>query len=694
MLLRQVLAIVPFLAILAAAAWYTDDLEQDNKEHLFLSDAGRQSYDTFRSETDDRKMVVLRLTTQYPLDEDLFSKLHGELELLTERHDRNVFQFITLADIYKTPLNPLESFSQTQQLLTSRPELLLKLQGERSLGFIVFVDWQGTRQQIARLVEDVRGLEQKPSISKVDIGGLPYTNYLLNGYAKQIKLELFPAMFGLCLLLTLLLTFSLWKSLVLVFPSLFAIATSMAVIKWLFGDLNMITSIVPLMLFVINLSVAYHLYCTLTQEGSFRAVLRKKWVPLALMIVTTTIGFGSLIVSEIPVIRQFAKLNLLLIVATCAATISWIYATRRLLLTPAADRGLLRRLSVRPFSRGLGYRAIVLLFVVLVLGAWFAVQRLTILTDATEYFPKHERIKESLAAIEEDLLGNPIYDILVDNVDSTALSATDHLAMHDLEQELRKQFADYTLVSANTLAMEVSYLMTGSRRMPATANQLAALYQHLPDAYGAGFTHQGPYRIALMGSGIGQERFERELADLQETLRRFPHLTARVGGLNHDMMSAQSSLIRVLAYSFLLSILIICLLVFAYFRRFRVLWVFLLINVGPVLGGVCLLYLLGFSLNIATVMTFSIALGMVVDSTLHITYDLQAGTDPREYFRITLVPVITSGLLLVSSFLIFGLSPFLPIHQVGITLALTLLIGLFFDLYVLPTLILKRPHYF
>ena len=92
-------------------------------------------------------------------------------------------------------------------------------------------------------------------------------------------------------------------------------------------------------------------------------------------------------------------------------------------------------------------------------------------------------------------------------------------------------------------------------------------------------------------------------------------------------------------------------------------------------------------------MTFSISLGMVVDSTFHIVHSFINKIKFDTYFKTTIIPIVSSTILLIFCFLLFGTNEFLPIKHFGLTLAFSILIGSLFDLFILPTLITGKTEH-
>ncbi len=96
--------------------------------------------------------------------------------------------------------------------------------------------------------------------------------------------------------------------------------------------------------------------------------------------------------------------------------------------------------------------------------------------------------------------------------------------------------------------------------------------------------------------------------------------------------------------------------------------------------------LLGLSLNIATVMTFSISLGLIVDGSFHLAFAHHRSISSDEYHYENILPIIFSSAILIVSFSIFSTNSFLPIREFGICLAVNIFAGLIFDIFCLPRL--------
>ncbi|MCR9206064.1 MAG: hypothetical protein NXH75_15885, partial [Halobacteriovoraceae bacterium] len=149
----------------------------------------------------------------------------------------------------------------------------------------------------------------------------------------------------------------------------------------------------------------------------------------------------------------------------------------------------------------------------------------------------------------------------------------------------------------------------------------------------------------------------------------------------------QKKMIGTLFKSFFLSLVLISLIAFLYFKKIKLFFVFMAVNILPVFASFPLLWLFGLSFNIATVMTYSISLGLVVDSSFHIIHTLHDESRDRDFLvKSVLQPIVGASVLLAICFFFFALIDFLPIKEFGLSLGIVILLGMVLDLKVLPSL--------
>ena len=134
--------------------------------------------------------------------------------------------------------------------------------------------------------------------------------------------------------------------------------------------------------------------------------------------------------------------------------------------------------------------------------------------------------------------------------------------------------------------------------------------------------------------------------------------------------------------SFLSSLIIITLAAFLFNRKIVPTLIFFAVNLFPLLATCLFIKLFDLSFNIATVMTFSIALGLVVDGTFHLQH-AHEHLPPEQIWPAVKYPIWASALVLTLSFGVLAINSFLPIREFALVLVLSIFLGMLFDLYFL-----------
>ena len=652
---------------------YSKDLTQRNPETVFLTTDGIKEYQEFKQIVPERKVAVFKFLVKITSHETLEKKLTS---VLTKHEEK--FDFLLPKDLFpskekfKRHLEKLENEKGKIQLIGPNFIAILAIEKKE------LTEFEG-------LIDDFKSATDH----KLIIAGIPYTNYLLDQYSSSIKEKVFPLMFSVSFIFILLITKSLLTSIFLFLPCLFSAVICLSFIKYFYTTMNMVTSIIPLMCFTINLAMVFHLYFTMRMTNSFRDALKKKLPPITLMVMTTCIGFGSLMISEIEAISTFGKLSLVLILLTSVFSGLFVAYSQQYLLKNKKHNHDFENLS-RFFHQSFKGKAIALIAVVSIGLGGFFLKRIEIITDATRYFPVKSGFKKSIDAVNDSVAGLPLYDIIIP-LGETKLENIK--AVDSMEQELKAKFKDFqgfhSILSLSSMIRNANKEYAGREKIPDSIYAVQALRTKFKPSISESYPLQENYKLSLMGKALNVDQYETGLKIIADFFVS-KNMTYKLNGLYYNLMISQKSMISILFKSFLLALLIVSSIAYLYLRKARIFFIFLFVNIVPVFASFILMYLLGFSINIATVMTYSIALGMIVDSSFHLVHNLKRRkvTTFDEYFKTTVVPILGSSFLFLGSFSLFGFNGFLPISQFGLNLSVILFLGLIFDLFILPTLFL------
>ena len=166
-------------------------------------------------------------------------------------------------------------------------------------------------------------------------------------------------------------------------------------------------------------------------------------------------------------------------------------------------------------------------------------------------------------------------------------------------------------------------------------------------------------------------------------------------GAYPSINSAQKQLLKDLGCSFLLAFVLICPVMMVILRSFLAGLVAMIGNVVPAVLVFGTMGWLAIPIEIGTVLTGSIALGIAVDDTLHfLTWHQRSLNEGRERvaavaeaFRRCATAMTQTTLICGLSLLVFTLSPFIPASRFSILMVALLIAALVGDLILLPAIL-------
>lgn len=659
--------LILFAASFVASAIYTARMQQKNPESIFLTDEGMRDYTKFQDEYPEAEsLVVFENMQEAQVNLESYKDFLLKIKKIEEICDDEC-SFVYPHDLYKT-----------------RREFDEKIFGKKlidheTMAALIFnIGEKGSLKKIVHYIETSDlGLES---------AGHDYTNYLLDDASSLVQERLFPIMFVFSFLLIWFFVRSIKDAALLFIPCLFSALLSLSSIKLFFTNMNMVTSIVPLMAFVINLSLGQHIYFSATSSKNIKFAIREKVKPISLMLVTTFVGFLSLYTSEIFVIRIFGLLSAILIVVTTLISSLWLISISDYLNFKEVMNLKLSKYPTKSFSVA---SIIGLCLVSLILGG-FGGEKVDIVTDATKYFAKDSKIQKNFQEVLKVTGGVPIAEIGFKTPEE-GLDFKYRLKLAQVEDSLNS-IEGVRLISQNQVIKEMNKDYAGVDALPDNHFAYTALYSKAPEGIKSAYPigDEG-YKITLLGKPVNVDQYDEMIAQVRQTLKGHDY---KIDGLYYNLMISQREMVHTLAKSFLLSLLIMATIAVVSLKKLKLFVIFIVVNTLPLGLSLFFIYFFNMSLNIATVMTYSVGLGMVVDSTFHILHFLeQEEIDFQRFIETIVTPVVTSSFILIFSFSLFSLYSFLPIREFGINLAFILFCGMIFDLFVLPTMYLGNSQY-
>lgn len=641
------------LIITVLMFFYSNNLTQNNSENVFLTQDGLEQLNKFKKQYGNNDMIVIK-------------KQYANIVSSKNKEDFNGF-----VDKLRISCLPWCEILTKDTLNSNR---FLNLESDQFLAALINIEYSRNNTEII-----VKQLENQ----KFQVSGLPYTNYLLNKFSKNIKSLILPILFCTLYILILLFIRNLLWSLITFVPAVISLSVSLSIIKIFENELTLLTSIIPLVVSVLSLSIMLHLVFSLEQDSN---LIKGKIEPILLTIITTIIGFSTLYTSNLLAVRQFGIIASISVLLCSIITLIWFYCAFKLFF----------RFRIKSYEKKVNsllvwwsqnFSSPVSLFFMIfcLVGGLVSINYIPVLTDSTLYFPTELNVKYDAGSIAKDVVGQPILEIVVGQ------KSDDIKFFHDISQiesEILNNFsqADMKIMSSNIAVQEANFKYANFMGMPQHFISYATLFSKVPRFIRDNYPLHKNYRITLLSQPVNSDEYDIILIKVRNIFYR-QNISYNFNGTYFHLMTAQKEMIKTLAKSLIFAVFIVSLLAYIYYRKTKIFIIFMVINIMPVVGSFIFSNLFNLSINISTVMTYSISFGLLVDNSFHIIHAIKNNISGSDYTNSLVRPILCSGILIILSFIVFSINPFLPIKEFGITLGIITAIGVVFDLKVLPYLI-------
>ena len=524
------------------------------------------------------------------------------------------------------------------------------------------------------------------------------------------------------------LAFRSWKK---TFLAMFAVGVS---ILWTLGlyslmgfSYNVLTSMLVPLVGVLAIADDVHIIQrwdevrrSMTNEDAFKATVSHLATPLFGASVTTALGMLSLATSNVVAVQSFGIGAAVGIMVDFAVSIV-LMPTLLTLVKPSAVMPPNEKYFAGPLLRiaRLGCRYPARVFAVslaIALVAALGILRLQVDTNHINFFKGSHPLGQSARVIDRELSGVYSFQLMLEGP-ADSFNKPDALQRIDrLQEQLRAMpnvrkvtsVADYVKRinkelndgreeanvipdDAPTIAQELFVFSLGGEGRHELERVVASDYSRAMISV----------KTQSMSSEVVLENVERadQLAKQIFEGTGISVLTTGSGRLfstlDHYLVESQMS-------SFATAFVTVFAVIFLVFRSFRFGLLTILPNVLPVLAVLGVMGYLGISMNIATVMVASVALGVVDDDTIHFInryrreVALGLSTDEAIEFATTHEgrASLTTAIINSAGFGVLLLSEYRPNAWFGGLLALTMMVAFLTEVFVVPAVITVLPRIF
>ncbi len=635
----------------------------------------------------------------------------------------------------------IPSFAETEtsetllRKLTDPPLRLSEREAKKRLkGFLLGAD--GTAVVLIHVTEH-GNLHQNESISKVlkaadntpglgskdiRIAGSVYEAFAIDQSAESSlrRLVLPSSLLGLLVAWMSLRGFK--KSIVILLLAGFGQLLSVATVYFTGLQFSAVLIVLPTLVFMLTLSGAVHLVfyyddCLRTTSDAGVCAVMIGWKPCALSSITTMIGMGSLLTSDLAPVRQFGLYSAFCLGIATVVLLLAFPAMMDFVLRPGKNRDLAKSNTSLRFQNFIDkYVGWIAKYSTVISVAGIAALVLTFLslsqlessTKFCDMFSKESKTSQDMAWLEEHIGPISTVEVLLRFAPTCTMSSFERAEwISRVSTHLRKQPEVGSVLSALTFlpnwsdSGSIGQVAKRAAIRKALENNLDQLYdKKLIASTDLGQVWRVIARVSAVNDvdyGTLTQKVSYATDEIVKTAPSDLGLSAICTGLTPVMHETQVSVLTDLGFSFLSAFLLITPVMMWVTRSFLGGLLIMIPNILPVTLVFGTMGLLGFSLDIAGILTASIALGIAVDDTLHFIcrYVQILSVDPNKKSAIIKTFVACSPAM-VSTTLIscLAMSPFLfaefmPTGQFAKLMIAMLLGAIVGDLVLLPSLLLS-----
>ncbi|WP_282133922.1 efflux RND transporter permease subunit [Seonamhaeicola maritimus] len=533
------------------------------------------------------------------------------------------------------------------------------------------------------------------------------------------------------LIVTSLIFFFFFRSFRATFISLIVVCIGVMWTLGIIGILNyeitVLTALIPPLIIVIGIPNCIFLINKYQHEvklhgnkvKSLQRVITKIGNATLMTNVTTASGFATFILTESKLLKEFgivASLSILAIFILCLLIIPIIYT----FLPFPKDRHLehLNKRWIGGFVNWMEWMvkqkriAIYATSVILLIVSIIGIYQIKTSGNLIEDMPQESPFVNDIRFFEEEFNGIMPLEFMIDTKRKKGVMKLSTLKrMNELEDliieipELSRPISVVSLVKYSKQAyyngnpkfyqlpssQENSFILSYAKNSSSNVD----LLNNFVDS-------TGQYaRITTFMKDVGTDKMERIEENLQNKIDKvFPKERYSVTMTGKALMFQKGTkyLVKNLAISLSLAILLISLFMAYMFRSGRMIIVSLIPNLLPLLVTAGLMGYIGVPIKPSTILVFSIAFGISVDDTIHFLakyrQELQANNWKIKVsvygaLRETGVSMFYTSIVLFFGFSVFTISSFGGTVALGALVSATLLFAMLSNLLLLPSLLLS-----
>jgi uncharacterized protein len=544
-----------------------------------------------------------------------------------------------------------------------------------------------------------------------------------NVYLKTLQKE-FVYFLGLSFVLVILF---LWLS----FRSLYGVIVPISIVLisifWTLGlmaiigkPIDIMSAMLPTMIFIAGMSDVVHFFSKYFEELAkgtekkliYSLILKEVGFPTFLTLITTVVSFLSLLFSSITPVRDFGIYTSIGIIIAFVLTYTllpallYFFTPKKLVTVHGHDNNTYNLMRRGLFWIFRNQKTIIGITAILIVLSIFGLTKIKVNNLLLDDLSNGIKIKEDFNFFDREYSGvRPLeLDIKIKN-NKTVWDRDVIKQLDGLDAFIKKEYGAGFMYSAPQIVRSVYKAMAveNTNEFPPDpdyneivkelkANRKNKDIKRIvsPDLKNARLSA----KIPDMGSMLVKEHNQKLKEYVQSNLNT-KDIEVNVTGAAHLVDLNNDYMVSNMMQGFLFSIIVIAVLTYFLHRSWRMVLVFILPNVIPLLIMAGVMGFAGIELKSATSLVFSIAFGVATDDTIHfisrLKIELGYGKSlmyafKRTYFE-TGKPILLTTFILMGGFVSLMISDFQSTFYFGFLICITIIIAVMADIFLLPVLL-------
>ncbi len=500
---------------------------------------------------------------------------------------------------------------------------------------------------------------------------------------------------------------------------LVSILWTLGIMKLTGKPIDLMTVMLPTMMFVAGMSDVVHFFSKYFEELSkgteqkaiYPLILKEVGFPTFLTLITTVVGFLSLLFSSIKPIRDFGIYTSIGVVIAFILTYTFLpallyfFTPKKLVSVHGSNNRTTNVMRSGLFWIFRNQKTILLITGIVLALSIFGMFKVKVNNILLEDLSDEIKIKRDFNFFDEHYSGVRPFEVLITlkDKDKKVWDRDVLFEINKVDEFIKKEYNAGFILSLPQVVKSIHRGMGDTYSMPDSAEYITIKDAIIDNKK----SRELKQLVNIEGTQTKISAKTRDMGSLliaehNKNLREFIDknvkkdlLEFNITGAAHLMDRNNEYMVTNMTQGFAFSVIIIAFLTFFLHRSWRMVLVFVLPNLIPLIIIAGLMGYMGIELKAATSLVFSIAFGIATDDTIHfisrLKIELGYGKSlmyafKRTYFE-TGKPIILTTFILLGGFLSLMTSNFQSTYYFGFLVCITIIVAVLADIFLLPVLL-------